>query len=213
MKKFLKVLSLLLVGLPFITYRSAQAQSLDTLFVDAPTTLFPVVDKAARLDLIDLYNHGIEAKVENIFGGQSELTKKTPNFLSLRTTDVSTWEMHLLPCAKDTLILSLHTLVAGSQSTDVQLYTLHWTPVKDKLPHPQFEQFVRPDSPLYVYDKQYLTTVLTEQPLAVTLSPQTSELTYRISTEGLSTEDKEKAKQYIQPLVYEWKEAHFVPKH
>ena len=125
MKKFLKVLSLLLVGLPFITYRSAQAQSLDTLFVDAPTTLFPVVDKAARLDLIDLYNHGIEAKVENIFGGQSELTKKTPNFLSLRTTDVSIWEMHLLPCAKDTLILSLHTLVAGSQSTDVQLYTLH----------------------------------------------------------------------------------------
>ena len=66
MKKFLKVLSLLLVGLPFITYRSAQAQSLDTLFVDAPTTLFPVVDKAARLDLIDLYNHGIAAKVENI---------------------------------------------------------------------------------------------------------------------------------------------------
>lgn len=213
MTKFLTTISLLVFGLQFALVHSVQAQSLDALFVSAPKSLFPVVDEAARLDLIDLYNHGVEAKVENTFGGQSALTKKTSSYLSLQTTDVSTWELYLLPCSKDTLILSLHTLVAGSQATDVQLYSKHWTPVKDKLPHPQFEQFVRPDSPLFAYDKQYLNAVLSNRPHAVTISPDTSELTYRISTEGLSNEDKDKAKQYLKPLVYVWKDAHFVPKH
>lgn len=212
MKKILIQTLILFFGLQALPASSLCAQTLDALFVRAPKSLLPVVDEAARLDLIDLYNHGLEAKVENTFGGQSEITKKSSTYLALKTTDVSTWQLHLLPCAKDTLLLSLHTLVAGSHSTDVRIFTRKWHIVKDKLPAPRFEQFLRPDSRLYAYEKQYLNAVLTEQPYCVTLVPESTDLIYQISTSGLCMEDRNKAEQYLMTLIYEWKDGRYVQK-
>ena len=121
--------------------------------------------------------------------------------------------MHLLPCAKDTL--DTQSAHPRSRFAVNRRATLH--PALDPR-----ERQIAP-SPVRAVCSSRLSALCLRQAVphhrfnraapTVTLSPQTSELTYRISTEGLSTEDKEKAKQYIQPLVYEWKEAHFVPKH
>lgn len=52
------------------------AQTLDIYFVNAPKSVLPLLDRTARLDLMDLYASGLPAKAENLYGGQSELLKR-----------------------------------------------------------------------------------------------------------------------------------------
>ena len=81
MKTFFLVLFAFLFTFP------AQAVPLDSLFVKAPREVFPLLGVTERLDLLDLYGHGMSAKAENSLGGQSELLEKTENRRILKTSD------------------------------------------------------------------------------------------------------------------------------
>ena len=89
MKKILLLIALI------ITAAAVRAESIDTLFHRTPERVLPLLDGNTRLDLLDLYNHKMEAKAENIFGGMAKLTRKTSDYAHVVLTNVSEWEMKL----------------------------------------------------------------------------------------------------------------------
>ena len=58
-----------------------------------PQRVLPILDKTARLDMIDLYNNNLTAKAENIYGGQAEMLRKTDDFISIKCTESSNWQI------------------------------------------------------------------------------------------------------------------------
>ena len=90
------------------------AQTLDIYFVNAPKSVLPLLDRTARLDLMDLYASGLPAKAENLYGGQSELLKKTSDYLMLKTSDAGTWQLKVLTAGHDTLHLTNEKFVKNS---------------------------------------------------------------------------------------------------
>ena len=92
----------------------ARAQSMDSVLVSVPESELPLLERNPRLDMLDLYNSQMEAKGENIFGGASYLTEKDDNYLRIRLTDVSEWELQRLTLDGDTLALRIRNNGNGS---------------------------------------------------------------------------------------------------
>lgn len=66
-----------------------------SLFIAAPVSVFPLLDHSARLDLIDYYEAGMPAKVENRYGGTTELLHLSDTLIVLNLTSASTMEMRM----------------------------------------------------------------------------------------------------------------------
>ena len=82
---------IILFCLIFTLWGHAKALNIDTLFINTPRHVMPLLDQTSKMDLIDLYNGGLKARVMNLYGGETFLLKKTDTFLSLQTTDSGTW--------------------------------------------------------------------------------------------------------------------------
>lgn len=180
----------------------AQAPSADALFVQAPREVMPLLDMPARLDLLDLYNNGLPAKVENNCGGQSELLSKTPSSIRLRTSEVGEWQMDLLTSPSDTLLLTLHTLQAGGRSTRIALFDSHWKADHRQLPLPSVADFWCPPismdaNALLVWRKQ-----VEMLPVCAQWNDTTHVLTFTLNTEGVDLDSRKEVDKCICPVKY-----------
>lgn len=79
--------------------RQSHAQTVDSAFVAVPDSVLPLLDRNARLDLLDYANAGMEAKVTNLMDGTTWLTEKTDSTVTLQLTPVSQWQLCLVPCS------------------------------------------------------------------------------------------------------------------
>lgn len=101
-----------------------QALSLATLFVAAPMEIIPLLDRNARLDLVDYFEAGQTARVENRLGGNTEMTVLSDTLLALRMTEVSTIELRLT--SDSTIELShIYTLPERTITTR-RCFTTEW---------------------------------------------------------------------------------------
>lgn len=91
-------------------------ETLATLFIAVPLTLIPLLDHNSRMDMVDLYDAGQTALVENRYGGESELTALSDSVLTVRLTEVSTLQMRLLP---DTLLSIEHTVTTADSISHI----------------------------------------------------------------------------------------------
>lgn len=189
----------------------ASAQHLEQYFAQTPTAVLPLLDKTAKLDLLDLYNGHLPAKAENLLGGQSEIVRKTDTFLSLRLTDVSSWEMKVLSSGNDTTIACIHSVKAGSTTSQLTAYDTQWREMKYEWPHPDFEEFYQIGNSLSATRNQTLRRLLRSLPVEATWSDTANVLTFRVSTTGLSEDDRADAQQCLHPLSYEWGAGKFQP--
>lgn len=189
----------------------ASAQHLEQYFAQTPAAVLPLLDKTAKLDLLDLYNGHLPAKAENLLGGQSEIARKTDSFLSLRLTDVSSWEMKVLSSGNDTTIVCIHSVKAGGTASQLTAYNTEWQEMKYEWPHPDFEEFYITDNPLSAARNQVLRKVLHSLPIEATWSDTANILTFRVSTTGLSEDERADAPQCLHSLSYEWVSGKFQP--
>lgn len=93
-------------------------------FVAAPTAVMPLLDRSARLDMIDLYEARMEAVVGNRFGGTSTLEVMSDSLLQLCLTEVSDMTIRLTPDSLLELTRSIDTPEGKRVST--KLYTTDW---------------------------------------------------------------------------------------
>lgn len=132
--------SLLALSLP--AGAAATPPSIDSLFVAVPATELPLLERNARLDMLDLYNYRMTAKGENVFGGTSVMTKKSANHIAVKLTESSRWEMMRLCAGTDTTYVCLHTTYCPAGETTARFYHTDWTPAEEMvLPAPGLDDF------------------------------------------------------------------------
>ncbi len=185
------------------------AFSVADCFKSVPQSVFPLLDQTARLDLVDLFNSRLTAKTQNVYGGEAVLHELTADYLRLDCTEVSSWQLRLLPLAGDTLILSVHTLDAQGKASDVKLYNRHWAELKTPLPHPSASAFVKKECPLSYLRQQELLPVVASLPIQATASPSALTLTFTLSTEALPLETADDVRSMLHALTYEWQQGKF----
>ncbi len=177
-----------------------KAQRVDSLFAATPREVLAVVDRSARLDLLDLYNSGLTARVENLLGGQTEMTAKDSTSLTLKTSESGTWKMVVVPLGDGPLLLTLHTLRAGGESTLARLYDVHWHPLKQTVPTPPFKEFWCPAVGMDPNMERVYRVAASQAPVRIDWDAATQSLLYTVSTEGLAEEMRTAIEQCLCPV-------------
>lgn len=108
-------------------------QGIDSLFVNAPTKVLPLLTRNSRMDMIDYLDYSQPAIVTNRFGGKSEMTTLTDSLIRIRMTDISTWQMQLKvsPVTADTIIEVTHTVCYPDTAVFVTRYSRDWSIIED----------------------------------------------------------------------------------
>ena len=201
---------ILLLSALIITATASRAESIDTLFHRTPERVLPLLDGNTRLDLLDLYNHKMEAKAENIFGGMAKLTRKTSDYAHVVLTNVSEWEMKLLTTANDTLICVVHTRRTPTARSTIRMFRKNWQPADTPLPAPVPADFVCTDSISGDDEQSDIMARLTNNGIEAHWDSDESLLTLHLSTAALTDEQQKKAEAFLQPLRYRWENGRFV---
>lgn len=203
MSHFIKSLVIVMLC-GFIRCDFSSAQGIDALFSSAPKEVLPLLDRTSRLDMLDLYNGGLEAKTENIYGGQSEMLRKTHDYIKVRCSESSFWQMKLLPVGHDTLIVCVHTLLVPEAVSTISFYRHDWHLQKREMPRADFSQFVQTNSDLSSYRKQALMEQMRVQNYQASLNDSTTDLTISLDLSSLQVSDREDAQRLFHPVAYKW---------
>ena len=192
----------------------AQAQNIDSLFVNAPASELQLLERNPRLDMLDLYNYKMTAKGENIFGGYSVMESKTNDHIAVKLTDASTWEMVLLPAEKgDTLISCIHTVASPAADSEITFYHRDWTKARGFVPAtPPLKAFLvsRDSIPADSVDTVAVNSLMAKISvphikMRWILSPGSpARLEYAVSTALLGQEDNRTARFCLKPVVCPW---------
>ena len=186
------------------------AQTLDIYFVNAPKSVLPLLDRTARLDLMDLYASGLPAKAENLYGGQSELLKKTSDYLMLKTSDAGTWQLKVLTAGHDTLLVCIQSVEADGVSSRISVYQNDWKMVKRDMPHLTNEKFVKNSTEVTDFDRQRLMPTLLHLPIQATWHADEPVITFCLSLNSLPKEYINLAKELTKNISYKWQSGKFV---
>ena len=119
-----------------------RAGLIDSLFINAPQDVLPLLGLTERLDLLDLYDYRLKAEVENRLGGRSLLEHKDSCMLRLRVSDAESWEMHCVQGEGGALLICLNSVRAGGEMTRLSAYNLSWQPIKLAFPKPDCKHFL-----------------------------------------------------------------------
>lgn len=195
-----------------------QAQDAKTCFVNMPDSLSPLLTAVNRADCIDFMESKMKAEVTNTFGGKSQMTVLSPDYIRVQMTARSVWQMKLLAVDDSTkVICTVSTVNAPVGDSHIDFYTSQWQPL-DRTAYlpvvPDLDDFIKPATGTTdVY--QYKDAVRQADMLLMKaeLSPKDGRLVFKLTTPGyMDKEAADKLKPFIRPsLVYVWKQGKFVP--
>ena len=151
----------------------------------------------------------MEAKVDNQFGGKSELELKTPIGIKLKLTDVSTWEMGLFVSGKDTTIICNHTISSPAKVSDITAYSPKWRLLNFSLPRFEVSDFIGTKQDSLSSDLRIITKKLHLCNLYSELQPEMKSATFRISTANLNKDENTKIAKFLKAVSCHWIENKF----
>ena len=91
--------------LAFIGWGYLQAQEAKACFKNMPDSICPLLSAVNRADFIDFLESKMKAEVTNSFGGKSEMTELSPDYIHVKMTPQSSWQMKLLPTNDSTKVI------------------------------------------------------------------------------------------------------------
>ena len=188
-----------------------RAGLIDSLFINAPQDVLPLLGQTERLDLLDLYDYRLKAEVENRLGGRSLLEYKDSCMLRLRVSDAESWEIHLLQSEGDRLLVCLNSVSAGGEMTHLTAYSLSWKPLKMAFPKPDCKHFLTaaPADSLTDADLSAFHALLPALPVAASWQ-EGNRLQLHIDASALATDLRRAARLCLRPLTYEYRKGAFV---
>ena len=95
-------------------------------FSDAPASLFPLLDRNTRLDMIDYFNSGSATASTNAMQGKSRITSLNPDDIRIAMTDASSYQISLLPSGNDTIIAVIQTVATPAHDSHINFYSRSW---------------------------------------------------------------------------------------
>lgn len=122
MKRYFITLSLLTVAMAAMAQLTAR-----TAFAEAPSSVFPLLDKLTRLDMIDYFEAGSKVESVNALEGASAVTSLSDESLTVHLTDASDVQLFVVPTAKsDTIIGVITTVATPGHDSSLALYSGRW---------------------------------------------------------------------------------------
>lgn len=124
MKQFIILIALFAVMLPVMAQLTPEGA-----FTSAPASVFPLIDKNTRLDMVDYYKSGLSTPSSNRLDGHSVITALTPTSLSAQLSDASTAQLVLLKAGNDTIIALVNTVATPGLDSTLKFYSSDWKPL------------------------------------------------------------------------------------
>lgn len=204
------------ISLFFVYLASLQAQQAQTYFINMPDSLSPALSSVNRADFIDFLESKMKAEVTNSFGGKSEMTELSPDYISVKMTPQSTWQMKLLPLNDSTkVICTVSTVCAPACDSHINFYTTDWKslPVSTYLSGlPALRDFIAEASDsVDIYEYQEARRQADMLLMKADLSSKDTELAFTFTTpDYMNKEAADKLKPFIRrPITFVWKEGKF----
>ena len=96
-------------------------------FVNMPDSLSTLLTKVNREDFIDFLDSNMKAEVNNRLEGKSEMTKLTEDFLEVKMSEQSTFQLKVLTKTDGTQLLCAVSTVCGPVcDSHIDFYTTDW---------------------------------------------------------------------------------------
>lgn len=108
---------------------SASALTATEAFTSAPASVFPLLDKNTRLDMVDYFVSGLSTPSANLMQGSSVITAIDPASVKVRMTDSSTAQVMVLPLGNDTIIALISTVAAPGLDSTITFYDSSWNQI------------------------------------------------------------------------------------
>jgi len=194
-----------------LTALAGRAVPIDSIFYHAPAEVLPLLEGNTRLDMLDLYNYGMAARGTNIFGGTSQLLKKGTDYMHVKLTEVSEWELKVLPAGQDVVLCTVHTISGMAGGSEVNFYGINWLPLEMTRPELTLKDFWKTDSlPAEEMRKEWEERL---SPVAVTAhwSADNMQLVYTLSAAALNRVEREEIQPFLRTRVYGWVNGRFTP--
>lgn len=173
-------------------------------FVDAPQSVFPLLDRMTRLDMVDYYNSNLATQSKNNLDGKSRITAMTPSQLDLEMTGSSTASLILMPGTPG--IISIITTVATpAADSRIDFYNSSWEHLttENYFKRPELADWLTPEGKQNMGDVEaFVPFVL----MSYSLNPESGEMTVTNNTSSfLPQEISEMVEGYLKPsLTYTW---------
>jgi hypothetical protein len=106
--------------LAILTILPLSATTIKELWIAAPDSLFPYLDKAKRLELVDV------RESKNKLDGISKLDTLTSSFMQVSLNKLTQVQMKLVPVDGDTLICMVKTYMLPESDSEVVFYDTNW---------------------------------------------------------------------------------------
>lgn len=131
MKKIL-LLSFLLIGHLFVL---AQTKPLNIreVFKQMPDSLLPYLTNNNRLDMMDFMDAKMKAAVDNMLGGESEMTFLSDDSLCIKMSDAMTLELKLQTENNEQIIMMKRTYQTAKRQKEILInsFSSSWRPISE----------------------------------------------------------------------------------
>ncbi|MDE6328152.1 MAG: DUF3256 family protein [Duncaniella sp.] len=123
-----------------------QAATAADAFVSAPSSVFPLLDKNTRLDMLDYFRNGLSTPSNNLMQGTSVITALEPASVKVKMTDSSTAQVVVLPAGSDTVIALISTVATPGLDSTISFYDKDWRPLDNGryFSKPGWKEWIQP---------------------------------------------------------------------
>lgn len=217
MKTFnISIISLLLLVVGVGSTVELRAQEAKKLFISMPDSLCPYLTSVNRADCVDFLESKMKAVVDNRFGSKSEMTDLSKDYVRMKLTSSTDWQMKLLALNDSTDVICTITTVSGPASdSKLRFYTTQWKelPASSYIKEPEMKDFILPADSTQEY--QYNEAMLKADIflMKATFDKGDTRLVFELTTpDYMDKESAEKLKPFLRRLlVFQWKEGTFKP--
>ncbi len=190
----------------FVVEGEEGAPTIESVFVNLQVDELSVLSEMNRLDLLDYANYGMKAVVENRYGGKTELTLKTEDYMHFAMTSVNSLDIILLNYVKgDTLVGILSTLTAPFEYSRFRAYTPNGICLALIFPTPTTQDFVTSNTLGAV-----LMNKIEMLPMAISYNHEDCTFECRLSTKRLTREEHERIDKHLTSIHFKWNGEGFV---
>lgn len=192
-----------------------QAQDLKTYYVEMPDSLSPLLTKVNREDFCDFLASNMKAEVKNRLGRSSEMTQLTPDYLKVRLSSVSSYEMKLLPLNDSTQVICMvSTYLGPAADSHVRFYTTEWAelPTEEFIKMPDAADFLQKNKDEMSDDEKRLLQKADMTLVKAELSAEKASVSFTYATPDYldkETADKLKGMLRKDSIVRHWRNGKF----
>jgi len=201
-------LRLLTLVLAVLTFTTAAAIDPGRAFVSAPESLFPLIPKMKRMDMLDYFRAGVTKPQQNRLGGDSRILSETDGSIVIEEaggSNVVTSISAARGSAKqDTVLIVVSNYLTPAADGAVKIYTTAWNPVNGiPFTEPMLHDWIVPKPKMPIADIENIVPFVTAR---YEYDPESGILTLT-NTLGnfLAKEEYEQIKESVIPQIrYKW---------